>query len=148
MRCEHVGIACGNPPAPLDLTAAGGPFDDCVPLTQAAGSQLYDVERYIDFFARPGGVKANPSDVILAAIASPPSPFAWTDPSTCAVASPCPNLVASCASAANPAFFGDPTVRLSAVVNAGLTARLDSICDPDYSGALDGLARQIMARLR
>jgi hypothetical protein len=147
MRCAHAGIACGDPSAPLQLPASGGPFDNCVPLSQAAGGQLYDVERYIDFFARPGGAKADPSDVILASIAAPPSPFGWTDQAGCVGNVECPNLNASCSGSAN-GFFGDPAVRLAAVVGAGYTTQQDSVCATDDSSAVDGLAQKIIARLR
>jgi hypothetical protein len=151
MRCAHAGIACGNPPRPLELPGSGGPFSDCVPLTQAQGGQLHDVQRYIDFFARPGGAKPDPSDVILASIAAPPAPFSWTETMPCAGApnvAECPFLNASCVASTNSAFFGQPAVRLATVVGAGLTNRLDSVCETDYSPAMDGLAQDIIARLR
>ncbi len=125
--------------------------DDCRPLTQAEGGKLFDVQRYIDFFARPGGVKADPSDVILASIAAPPAPFGWTITSPCVdqVNTPqCPILNHSCVAPANPLFFGDPAVRLSAVVDAAYTSQRSSSCETDYSPAVDGLAQKIIARLR
>ena len=82
-RCTQWGVSCTTPPAPLDPASAAGPFDDCTPLNQADGGKLYDVQRYIDFFDRPGGVKADPSDVIFASIAAPPSPFGWTITTPC-----------------------------------------------------------------
>ncbi len=149
MRCAHAGIACGDPPGPLQLPASGGPFDNCVPLPQAEGGQLYDVERYIDFFARPGGAKADPSDVILASIAAPASPFGWTDSTSCSPnIAECPNLNPSCVSPTNPLLFADPTVRLPAVVGAGYTTEQDSVCATDDSPAVAGLAQKIIARLR
>lgn len=141
MRCAHESIACGSPPAAIDVTMAGGPFDDCVPRTQADGSALYDVQRYIDFFKGPGGAKPDPSDVILGSIAPPPSPFAWTINAGCYPNMPCPFLADPC----SPAITGGaaPSVRLDAVVPS-----LQSMCDTDYSAGMDNLAQQIVARLR
>jgi hypothetical protein len=139
-RCANASIACGDPPNPIDLSAAGGPFDDCVARTQADGSQLYDVQRYLDFFTRPGGAKPDPSDVILGSIAPPASPFAWTITQACGPNMPCPLLVTPC----SPPIGGgaEPAVRLDAVVPP-----LGSMCNTDYSAAIDNLAQQIIARL-
>jgi hypothetical protein len=151
MRCAKAGIACGQPAAPLQLSAAGGPFTDCVPLNQADGGTLYDVQRYIDFFARPGGIKADPSDVILMSIAAPPSPFGWTETMPC---SSTPNVAScafpnpSCAAPSNPSANGIAAVRLAAVLGAGVTAQQSSICETDYSPAMAELAQKISARLR
>lgn len=136
-RCAHASIACGSPPAPLDMTMAGGPFDDCVPRTQTDGSPLDDVQRYIDFFARPGGAKPDPSDVILASLSGPPSPFAWT------VAPP--ELSPSCS---DGDLSAAPSVRLPAVVGAAYTSTIGSICDHDDAATLAALGQQIAARLR
>jgi hypothetical protein len=140
MRCAPVSIACGNPPAPIDVSVANGPFDDCVPRMQADGSALYDVQRYVDFFRQPGGAKADPSDVILGSIAPPPSPFSWTINEGCVPNMTCPFLEQPC----SPPIFGgaSPAVRLDAVVPS-----LGSMCNTDYSGAIDALAQQIIARL-
>jgi hypothetical protein len=151
MRCAVAGIACGSPPTPVRGSTSGGPFDDCVPMTQAEGSQLYDVQRYIDFFTRPGGAKPDPSDVILASIAAPPSPFSWVNTMPCAGvvgAASCPALNASCMSPTNSKFFADPAVRLDTVVRAGVTYEQDSVCATDYSPAMDAIAQKIIARLR
>jgi hypothetical protein len=140
IRCAHVSVACGNPSAPIDVSVAGGPFTDCVPRTQADGSQLYEVQRYVDFFRQPGGAKPDPSDVILGSIAPPASPFSWSINSSCYPNMPCPNLDSPC----SPPILGGaaPAVRLDAVVPS-----LESMCNTDYSAAIDNLAQQIIARL-
>jgi hypothetical protein len=48
----------------------------------------------------------------------------------------------------DPEFFGDPTVRLSAVVDAALTSQRTSICDVDFSDGMASLAQSIVARLK
>ncbi|MGZ3441454.1 MAG: hypothetical protein ACXVDD_18170, partial [Polyangia bacterium] len=149
-RCTQWGITCGSPPMPLSPMSMSG-RDDCRPLTMAEGGKLFDVQRYIDFFARPGGVKADPSDVILVSINAPPAPVGVSVTMPCAdqVNTPsCPILNHSCVAPANPQFFGDPAVRVSAVVDAAVTTQRTSMCETDFSPAVDGLAQKIIARLR
>ena len=74
-RCVQFGVSCGSPPGPLPLGAAIATRNDCVPLNQADGGKLIDIQKYIDFFSKPGGAKPDPSDVIVAAISPPPTPF-------------------------------------------------------------------------
>ena len=75
-RCTRFGIACGNPAMMLPKAQTSASFTNCRPLTQAEGGKPLDVQKYVDYFARSGGVKTDPSDVILASIAAPPTPFA------------------------------------------------------------------------
>jgi len=150
-RCTEFGIVCGEPAAPLSMTTASGPFDDCRPMKPEEGGKLFDVQRYIDFFTKPNGVKPDPSDVILAAIAAPPMPVGVTVTMPCAQQTnqpSCPILNHSCVAATNNNFFGDPGVRMAAVVNAALTPQLTSECETDYSDAMAGLAQKIIARLK
>ena len=147
-RCTQWGISCTTPPAPLDPMSASNLT--CQPLNMADGGKLYDVQRYIDFFDRPGGVKADPSDVILAAIYAPPTPFGVTITMPCADqnTAQCPILNHSCINPSDPNFFGDPGVRLAAVVAAAPTAVNWSLCDLPYSTPVDDLAQKIIARLK
>jgi hypothetical protein len=150
-RCTQFGITCSDPPAPLVPTSTMGPLANCRPLSQADGGKLIDVQKYIDYFARPGGVKTDPSDVILASIAAPPTPFGWQITSPCAdqVNTPdCPILSHSCRAANSNSLFGDPAVRLAAVVGAAYTSSQFSMCETDDTPALDDLAQKIIARLR
>ncbi|MDB4970775.1 MAG: hypothetical protein JWN44_6464, partial [Myxococcales bacterium] len=62
--------------------------------------------------------------------------------------SSCLILSHSCVNSTSASFFGDPTVRISAVVNAVPNSQLTSLCDADYGPALDGLAQKILARLQ
>ena len=45
-------------------------------------------------------------------------------------------------------FFGDPALRLSTVVNAAYTSSTLSLCETDYTPAVDDLAQKIIARLK
>ena len=149
-RCTQFGVSCSTPPAPLSGVAMP-PSTECAPLNRADGGKLFDVQRYIDFFDRPGGVKADPSDVILASISAPPTPVGVTVTMPCAdqVNTPsCPILNHSCVLATNPQFFGDPALRLRTVVDAAQTALPFSLCEGDFSGEMDAVARAITARLR
>jgi hypothetical protein len=149
-RCTQFGIACGDPATPVQPVDSHGPLADCRPLTMAEGGKLIDVQKYIDFFTTGGGVKADPRDVILAAIAAPPAPVATrlTTASCGANVTQCAYLDQSCVSATDPQLFGDPAVRLSAVVNAAPNSQLTSMCDGDDRPPLQTLAQMIAARLR
>jgi hypothetical protein len=153
-RCTQYGITCGDTAQPLPDSAAGQPLTNCRPLPTANGGKLFDVERYVDFFTKPaamGGVKENPADVILAAIIPPPTPFGVQATMPCADqvnTASCPILQHSCVAATNSMFFGDPAVRVAAVVNAAANSQVTSLCDTDYSAAVAGLAQKIVARLK
>jgi hypothetical protein len=152
-RCTQWGIACGTPATQVQPVDSMGPLANCRPWTVAEGSKLIDVQKYVDFFTRPasmGGVKADPTDVILMAIAAPATPFATIVTSPCADqvnTASCPILAHSCTSTSNAQLFGDPAVRLSAVVNAAPTSQIASACADDYSTELAALAQKIIARL-
>jgi hypothetical protein len=150
-RCTQFGVICGQPPMMLSASTASGPFSDCRPMRPDEGGKLIDVQKYIDYFARPGGVKADPSDVILAGIMAPPAPVGVQITMPCADQTntpACPFLNNSCVAANSPALFGAPAVRLSAVVDAALTSQRTTLCETDYSDAVAGLANKIIARLK
>ena len=149
-RCTQFGVSCSHPDTPLSGAPSSG-GTDCRPLNMADGGKLFDAQRYIDFFAKPGGVKADPSDVILASIAAPPLPIGITVTSPCADqtnTTSCPILDHSCVSTTNATFFGDPALRLTTVVQAAYTSSVNSLCDTDYTPAVDDVAQKIIARLK
>jgi hypothetical protein len=172
-RQTQFGIACGG--TPLSPAAAPtGPLEHCVPAPAEAGSTttLYGVQRYIDFFTRPravGGVKDNPLDVALVAIAGPPTPVSvdlvvkgtglGLAPAPAYV--PCSDLsdncIArlqhSCQNQQQPAFFADPAVRLATVVDSAQLHQRTSICGdalgqaPDYSSAMSSLGGLMLTQI-
>jgi hypothetical protein len=183
-RQTHFGVACQFGGA-LQLTPygdSGGALAGCAAAENDNSVMLgaeYDVSRYIDFFTRPasqGGVKADPSRVILAAIDAPESPIqiiqvaagtgngkgAYPSPAAYQ-ACPAPNMVDgisclvrvqhSCQNVADASFFGDPALRLNSVVQAAATHQVTSICGadlssaPDYSAPMQNLADLIQQRL-
>ena len=152
-RCTQFGVACGDPATAVQPVDSQGPLTMCRPLTMAEGGKLIDTQKYADFFrlgASLGGVKADPSDVIVAAIAAPAAPLSTSVTSPCLdspTTASCAILNHSCVAPGNAQLFADPAVRLSAVVRAAATSQLSSACDASYATALDGIAQKIAARL-
>jgi hypothetical protein len=143
---------------PLPDKDSGGPYMSCMPATQMQGNKLTDVQKYINFFTLPaaqGGVKIDPNDVILASITAPPTPVGekLTTPCADATAPSCTVLAHSCVAPApvdamgNPLFFGDPAVRISSVVNAVKLHQQTSICDTDYTSAIQGIGDIIVSQI-
>jgi hypothetical protein len=151
-RCAAYGYFCDGMLLPSTPQAS---FQSCVPATAAQGGKLSDVNKYINFFTQPstkGGVKANPRDVILASIMGPPTPVGSESVSGAQVCgqgvTSCTNISHSCVAPDNAAFFGDPSVRLSAVINAAMNKQITSICDTDYKTALEGIGQKIVSALQ
>lgn len=157
-RCTAAGVQCGTPPSRLPM-APTGELTDCVPAT--GGGLLYDVQRYIDYFRKPasqGGAKPNPRDVLLFAIDAPSEPFqlilANPNPeppgpyTECAgpLSQACAQVLQhSCMDPDLPERFGDPAVRLNAVVDAVADHGERSICATSYGPTVDSLARTIVS---
>ena len=140
-RCTQFGITCDGKP----LTGGDQATMSCAP---AVGGPLFDVSRYTALFA-DGGVKASADDVLLVAIDAPPTPVdvAVTMPCADNVSTPsCPILQHSCVSA-DHAIFGDPAVRLDAVLSASGSSVSASVCDDAYTQTLDSLADAMSARM-
>jgi hypothetical protein len=149
-RCTQFGIDCnGQPVPPMSVSGLTG----CTPQTMATGGKLFDVQKYIDFFARPaaqGGVKVDPDDAILVGIAAPADPVGVTITSPCAAdttVSSCPQLNRSCISTSDARFFGDPAVRLSTVIAAVKEHAQTSVCDPSDDAAADNLGNLVLSRV-
>jgi len=162
-RQTRAGVVCGQPPAPPPEGPSGGPLADCGPAPNAAGlsSRLYDVQRYVDFFTQPrrlGGVKDDPTMVALVAIDGTDAPFEviLSDPTTpwgqpyapCGTPGPScvPVLQRSCAGA-SPGLTADPAVRLEAVVGAVASHKSTSVCESDYTPALDAAEKVVGSSL-
>ena len=158
-RQTRFGVTCG---ARQELPPYGdshGPLDHCLPAPNPGGlagpGKLYDVQRYIELFTLPrarGGLKDNPDDVVLIGIDAPAIPFQVivSNPGTPAGSPyivcdqlnessnpPCvPVLQHSCVNENNRSFYGDPAVRLNAVISAVTNHAIASICADDYSPPL------------
>ena len=75
-RCTQYGVACCGALVPAIRAAIWRQLHPTAEPRDGRGGKLFDVQRYIDFFTKPaaqGGVKADPDDVILAAIDRAPS---------------------------------------------------------------------------
>ncbi len=168
-RCTEWGIKCGGKRVARDQMAAR---TDCQPLSQAEGGKLFDVQRYSEFFRN---LKGDPRRVLLASIAAPPDSvktiFATCDKQqgsylqdaqSCGTTAPlndnqcmaegepyqmCSVVLQHSCQSQDAALFGDPAVRLSAVLSAQFAGNLPkhatSICDDDYSATLDDVAAKI-----
>ena len=173
-RQTRFGVMCCPPGAATcdatqkQLTPYGdsaGPLTGCQAATNPPGFE-YEVSRYVDFFTLPssqGGVKADPNDVVLIAIDAPPDPvqIILSNPGTpagmpyvpCGFINeasnpPCvPVLQHSCQNPQEPQFFGDPAVRLNTVVEAARHHAIFSICDTDYTSALQGIANLVVVTI-
>ncbi len=164
-RCFEFGVSCQCPGGKCDRTVTGA-RKNCVP----GGKYLHGIKRYVDFFRNikrtPDG-KQNSGRVIMAAIAGPTSPVDVTlDGSN-------PALRASCQSSLGMAV---PAIRLKSVVHSfakKLSARevadiksgasnapywkdqngdyreenFTSICDSDFSKALERVGKSIVGAL-
>ena len=139
-RCTNYGVTCNGALAPY--ASSGGPLTGCTPATSPPG-KLNDVSTYITYFteaAIAGGLKDDPRDVVLFAFDAAAQPFdvelqdtTSTLPcspisGTCAV-----TLQHSCVSSIDADFFGDPAVRLDAVISAATQGQQSSICDAAIS---------------
>jgi hypothetical protein len=162
-RSTRFGILCdGKAPPYADSM---GPFASCVPAPFGMGLE-YDISRYVGLFTLPadlGGVKANPDDLFVAAITAPPTPVqvilsnpgtaGGTPYFTCGQLNetsnpPCvPVVQHSCQNTAEPVFFGDPSVRLTSVVEQVKNHSLSSICDDDYSGAMQAFSFLLASKI-
>ncbi|HEY2749150.1 MAG TPA: hypothetical protein VGL86_31240 [Polyangia bacterium] len=150
-RCTQFGIQCNG--MPLTGQSEAG-LTGCTSYDVSNGGKLTDLNTYINFFTKPaaqGGVKADPDDVILAAISAPSDPVGVMVTMPCqgqSTVASCPTLNHSCAAASDPMhFFGDPAVRLNEVVNSAKNHNLTSICDTDYTAAINALGNLIISKL-
>jgi hypothetical protein len=161
-RCVQRAIVCGDPPAPLPAGPSNGNLAPCLD-ADAATNPLFPVAKYINFFTKPrslGGVKVDPSDVVLAGSSGPAS---WVetllaDPATAAGPyTPCSGppdgtscaLVEqhACVQTVEPTLTGDPAVRLQQVLSSARHEQLTSICDTTDREAVDGLVNLVISLL-
>jgi len=149
-RCAKWAIVCRDPvtgQTSLMPYAAVTGLEDCRPASQVQGNRLHNVDRYIDLFTRPkseGGLKRDPDDVMLFAIAGdPPATL-----STRLVSQPQAAIVLepACQSADDPQVFADPAVRLTTVVRAAKSHAVHSICQTDYAPIFQALTNQLATR--
>ncbi|HXU00524.1 MAG TPA: vWA domain-containing protein [Polyangia bacterium] len=141
-RCNEFGHLCdGAPPARLapngDMNATRS-YASCVP---SDGAGL--LSNVVDTAARIKALKADPEQVMVAAITGLPAPYAvhWTAPGVRSDP-PWPEVSHSCI--AGDGSFADPAIRTSAFVNEfGANGLLLPICADDFAPALSRIAEKI-----
>jgi len=148
-RCPRFGVACEGA---LITAEAPKSYSSCTAATPAQGGKLTDLAKYIQFFSQPeskGGVKADPRDVVFALIAAPPTPVVvgtGVGPDICGSGtSSCPIIGHSCSSPVDSAFFGDPGVRVDAVMQQIPDHTNASICDSDDALFVTAIGDRIKA---
>jgi hypothetical protein len=172
-RQTRFAVACGMHSIPY---GNGQTLKDC---TGAANPTVsvdlaYDVSRYVSFFTLPkasGGLKDQPWDVALVAIAPPSTPVETllVQKGTGIGAPPNPTYLPcgpslsmnclerlrhSCQNQADPSFFGDPAVRLASVVGQASVHQLASICGddpnapPDFTSTMSGIGKLMASQAK
>ena len=164
-RCARFGLAYRTPARPIPTLPTGGPIPMPAPSSfggTGVPGKLVDATVFRDAFTLPaasGGLKADPNDVVALLIAAPPEPFeiigvrpgtertdspvdcAPVDGTTCIAA-----VKHACAASGDRALFGDPAVRLHAVLGT-LSHRYSSpVCSVDQAPAVTDLANLIRSQ--
>jgi hypothetical protein len=136
-RCNQLGHLCGG--RPPGLTAATN-LQDC---HSAEDGRLIKISELVAFFK---GLKANPNDVIVAAITGPATPYSVTTMPhrrSTGVQNE-PEIVPSCASANGSAA---PAVRIHDFVTAfGDNGTFLSICADDFSPVMARIGQEVARR--
>jgi hypothetical protein len=152
-RCNEFGHICagGHPVrmAPGNDVTATMPYTDCT--SNDGEGYLLSV---IDTANRIKALKADPSQVIVAAITGPNVPYTvkWKAPSTAdtscgAMSCPWPYIDHSCT--ASDGSFADPGVRVGEFVNQfGANGLNVSICATDFAPSLQRIGELINASLQ
>ena len=153
-RCNEFGHLCDGVAPPHTLTGQVT-LNNC---TSAEGMspgpggstpdplhQLIRVSDFVDFLK---GLKADPTKVLVAALAGPPAPYV-VEPHTFQLGSGGtevqPWIVHSCTAGAAGTEHADPGVRIKNWLDAfGPNGILESICDADFGPALTAIANAIV----
>jgi hypothetical protein len=139
-RCNYVGHRCDGKKVPLQ---SGGTFKDCVSAEDGVLLRVSDV------VAGLKGLKADPSRILVAAIAGPPQPYVVTDdvtPTNDDPAGAWPQVSHSCTQADGT--YGDPGVRLWDWVRAfGENGLFETICRDSLTPALMRIGEVFGARI-
>ena len=159
---------CHSAPNPDSIATGNGNLSGPPPAGQG---KLFDINRYVNFFKNSSqnggnGVRADPSDVILAAIDAPSDPVqvvlgndtVVSDPTrpggyaACpagtTVGSPTCKVLLGHSCDASVQFFGDPAVRVNEVINSVSSGnQVTSICAQDYTSALTTLGMKIVSKI-
>jgi hypothetical protein len=137
-RCNRFGHVCAQGGADPNAMNTVGPKGGC---TSAPTSQyLTKVSDYVTFFK---GLKSDPSNVIVAAIAGPTTPYEVELRTPPGGGSAIPAVAHSCTyNGANGPEVADPSVRLKELLDQFPNrSTFSTICQQDLSGALIQIAQ-------
>jgi hypothetical protein len=137
-RCNEFGHLCGGLPPPRTMAASN--LMSCV---SNENGPLMPVAGFVSFFK---SLKANPDDVIVAAITGPTTPYSVELRTNRDRAEAEPRIVPSCTSSNGSAA---PAVRIQQFIDGfGLNGTVESICDGDFSPAMARIGDKIAGRIR
>jgi hypothetical protein len=137
-RCNEFGHLCNGlpPPRTMDADLTG----TCV---SNENGKLLSVA---DTVAKLKGLKADPSKVLVAAIAGPPEPYIVKMVPSQSRENPelWPNILHSCTAANDVMSYGDPSIRIAQWVQAfGRNGLFETICNDDFKASLQQIAETI-----
>jgi len=141
-RCNEFGHLCDGVPPPRTMPAMN--LQNC---TSNENGKLMRIADFVSFFK---GLKANPDDVIVAAITGPTTPYSVTLSNVRIRGTQMfemePRIVPSCTSTNGEAA---PSVRIRQFVDAfGDNGTFESICEGDFSPAMARIGDKIAGRIR
>jgi hypothetical protein len=167
-RCTRFGVEYDDPNSGMvqlmPQADSGGNVANPRSAEPMYGLKLLDITKYIQYYTRPkskGGVKDDPTDVILFGIVAPPeegvssilaniSATASTTPyQGCSPASATCSAVLqhSCTRPSDSTIVGDPAVRIAQVIRAAKNNQITSVCDDSYTNALQALGQLIVSNI-
>jgi hypothetical protein len=157
-RCNEFGHLCDDGTGNYTHPNRNAPGNDVAATVMYPACRSNDTEGYLlgvmDTAQRIKSLKADPSQVLVAAITGPAMPYTvgWKAPSTtdtsCGAAScPWPQIAHSCT--ASDGSFADPSVRIVEFVNQfGANGLVLPICSDNFGPSLDRIAMLINAQLQ
>ena len=143
-RCTRFGVACDVGGVTTDDMAVVGPKDRCHWREDSA--YLTSRSRYETFLS---AIKADPRDVLFAAIAGDLAPFEVELRTLPGGGTAIPALVHSCSfiKGGGGAGAADPPARIHDLVQHVRRGRFESVCTSDLTPATVGIAREIRGML-
>ena len=138
-RCNEFGHLCGGHPPPR--TFMGTEVDLTGTCVSAEDGRLLRVK---DVTTAMKNLKADPSKILVAAIAGPPAPYKVTKTASQIPTDPSPWPVVEHSCMAADGTYADPSVRISEWVNNfGGNGLFEVICNDTFNAALTGIANAI-----
>jgi hypothetical protein len=157
-RCNEFGHLCNDGSGNWVHPRRNAPNDDASAMVAYSECRSNDQEGYllsaVDTANRIKALKSDPSQVIVASIQGPPTPYtvSWaarTPPDTSCGAASCPWPAIAHSCTASDESFADPGVRTAAFVTEfGANGLVLPICASSFAPSLDRIAELINASLQ